>query len=356
MKTENRIEQIVEITALVFLAIGCFIVLHPFVSALLWAAILCFSTWPVYSRLEHILRGKRTLAATLMTLLIAMIIVVPIVVLGASLVENIRDVVGRVRELIHNGLPDPPSWIERIPFIGSVLKNYWVDLAHDSGKLIEKLKEGFSIWKSSFWGYGLDVGKAVGQASLQLVLSVFIAFFFYRDGIVVVGKLHDATKRVAGHRAQHLLGIVGSTVRGVVYGILGTSIILGILAAIGLWVARVPLALLWGFLTFFLSLIPGGAPLVWIFATGWLIYKGKIAWGIFLGIYALVVIIVVDNILRPYLISRESKLPFILVFLGILGGIIAFGLIGIFLGPILLAVGYSLAQEWSSSKIVDHDV
>ncbi len=207
---------------------------------------------------------------------------------------------------------------------------------------------------SSSKGWLFARGLDVGQGIFQLSLSVFISFFFYRDGAVVVEKFHDVAKRIVGDRTHHLLGVVGGTVKGVVYGILGTAIAQGILAGIGLWIAGVPLPLLLGLLTFFLSLIPMGPPLVWAPATVWLIYHGRVGWGVFLGIWGLLVISGIDNLLKPYLISRGSKLPFALVFLGVLGGMIAFGFIGIFLGPTLLAVGYSLIQEWSAPKTEGH--
>jgi predicted PurR-regulated permease PerM len=136
----------------------------------------------------------------------------------------------------------------------------------------------------------------------------------------------------------------------VVYGILGTALAQGILAGMGLWISGVPAPLLLGLLTFFLSLIPMGPPLVWIPATLWLFYRGDPGWGVFMGMWGAVIVSGVDNLLKPYLISRGSNLPFVLVFLGVFGGVIAFGFIGIFLGPTLLAVGYALLQDWSAQK------
>jgi predicted PurR-regulated permease PerM len=180
---------------------------------------------------------------------------------------------------------------------------------------------------------------------------VFIAFFFYRDGVSVTTKLNKAVKRIVGDRTNHLLTVVGNTIKSVVYGIIGTAIAQGILAGLGFWVAGIPFAFLLGLLTFLLALIPAGPPFIWVPAAIYLFYKGQIAWGVFMAIWGFFVISGVDNVLKPYLISRGSNLPFMLVFLGVLGGVIAFGFIGIFLGPTLLAVGYALMDEWSEDKI-----
>ena len=378
IKVEKRIEQIAGIGIAILLIIGCFFILRPFLSALTWAAIVCFSTWPIYHRVECVLKGKRTLAAMMMTFLVILVVIIPLTALGFSLADNAKEAFRSVDKLLNEGVPDLPAWVDRVPLVGNTIQNYWSEIAQEKkkpidnkekekliedkeksikdkeevaesrGKVIEKLKGFLGPWKGWFFA----LGKGVGHGIFQLCLSVFICFFFYRDGAMVVEKLHEAIKRIVGDRTQHLLGIITGTVKGVVYGILGTALAQGILAWIGLWIAGVPFPLVWGVTTFFLSLIPAGPPLVWVPATIWLIFhKDAIGRGIFLGIWGMFGISGIDNILKPYLISRESKLPFILVFLGILGGIITFGFTGIFIGPTLLAVGYSLVQEWSSSKI-----
>ncbi|MSR64844.1 MAG: AI-2E family transporter [Verrucomicrobiae bacterium] len=345
MKSENRIQQIVEIAAVALLVVGCFIVLRPFVSALIWAGILCFSTWPLYLRLETKLKGGRTLAASLMTFLIALVLVVPFAIVGLSLADDVMRLIVSVRQMIAEGAPDPPPWIGRLPVIGAIVDTYWQDLAHNSEHVMEALKQ--LLTNSREWLLRRGIG--FGHGVLQLSVSVFIAFFFYRDGLVVAQRIHDATKRIAGDRTQHFLGVVGGTVKGVVYGILGTAIMQGILLGLAFWVTGIPSPLLLGFLTFFLSFVPMGTLLIWIPASVWLIYTGSPGWGITLIVWCLL-IGTVDHFLKPYLISRGSNLSFALVFLGIFGGMIGFGFIGVFIGPTLLAIGYSLVQEWTGNK------
>lgn len=346
MKSDGRIEQIAGIAAITFLVVGCFLVLRPFVSALLWAAILCFATWPFYSRLERVFNGRRTIAATVMTIMIALVQVAPFLIVGLSLADNMAHTIDVVRKFLNDGAPDPPSWVGQIPVIGEMIEKSWSELAHNGDKFIDATKN--LMGRSEKWivNWGVDLGHGI----LQLTLSVLIAFFFYRDGVSVVAKLSKVIGRIAGDRAQYLIDVVGGTVNGVVYGIMCTAIAQGILAGIGFWFCGVPAPLLLGLLTFFLSLMPLGSPLIWLPAALWLVFKGHVMYGIGLGLWGFWIVSGIDNFLKPYIISRGINLPFILVFLGVLGGVVTFGFIGVFLGPTLLAVGYNMALEWSSEE------
>ena len=184
---------------------------------------------------------------------------------------------------------------------------------------------------------------------VQLALSVFIAFFFFRDGEAIIERARGALERLAGERGQRLAAVATLTVRGVVVGILGTALAQGVLMAIGLLLVGIKAAPLLGLVTFFLSPVPVGPPLVWIPAGLWLLQQGSIGSGTFILLWGLLVVSTVDNILKPLIISRGSDLPFVLVLLGVLGGAVAFGFIGVFLGPVLLAVGAALVREWADS-------
>jgi predicted PurR-regulated permease PerM len=182
-----------------------------------------------------------------------------------------------------------------------------------------------------------------------LALSIFITFFLFRDGIAVGQRLNAAVERIGGERGGHLLTVAGKTVRGVVYGILGTALAQAVMAGIGFIVAGVPGAALLALLTFFFSVVPVlGTALVWGPAAIWLFHQGSTGWGIFTLIWGLGVANI-DNVVKPWLISQGSDMPFILIFFGVLGGALAFGFIGVFLGPTLLAVGFRLVEEWSAS-------
>lgn len=340
--TGRRLESILGIVALSFLAIGCFLVLRPFASSIMWAVILTFSTWPVYVRLERALGGRNSLAALVMTLLLATAFILPLVVLGTSVAGDVRPAFEVIRGLIANGAPLPPDWVADIPLIGRELHGGWTSIANDAGSLVDLIAPYFSALRDLVLASGLTIGRGL----LEVSLSVIVSFFLYRDGEYAAQQLHALGQRVAGDRAQHLLKVAGDTIIGVVYGAIGTALAQGVLAAIGFWIAGVPQALLLGIATFFMSLIPSGPPLVWLPVAVWLFYQGEYAYGVFMLIWGTFVVSGVDNFLKPYLISRGTSLPLLLVFLGVIGGVLAFGFLGIFLGPTLLAVGFALMREW----------
>jgi predicted PurR-regulated permease PerM len=190
-------------------------------------------------------------------------------------------------------------------------------------------------------------GMLLGTGVVQLSLAVFVSFFLYRDGAALIRVLEAGAARIFGERAAKVSGTVAQTVRGVMYGLLGTALAQALVAALGFAIAGVPAVPLLAVLTFVLSLVPIGPPLVWGGAAIWLFAQGHTGWGVFMLIWGAVLISGVDNVVRPMLISRGSSLPFLLTFLGVLGGVIAFGFVGMFIGPTLLAVGYSLFSDWT---------
>jgi len=186
----------------------------------------------------------------------------------------------------------------------------------------------------------------LGQGVVELAVSILIAFFLYRDGVALARRVRAGAVRIAGPRAEHLVQTAVDTIRSVVYGVLGTALVQGVLAGVGFLIAGVPGAVLLGFLTFFLSIVPMGPPMVWGPATLWVYQHGSTGWAVFLLIWNLGVSSI-DNFVKPWLISQGSALPFILIFFGVIGGVIAFGFIGVFLGPTLLAVAYRLVLDWA---------
>lgn len=343
---QRRFDRLVGQLALAGLVVGILWVLSPFVSAVLWAIVLTYSTWPVFEYVRRTMHCKSTAAAFVMTALLTLVILLPIAVLGLSLGDSVAPVADAIRAGWERGLPDPPQWVRDLPLIGASLERYWAGLAHDSAKLgaeMQRLLQPLRSWL-------LTGGLQIGVGLVYLVLSVVLAFFFYRDGDAAAAAAQRVLHRIAGSRGTRLAAVAGGTIRSVVYGILGTAFAQAILAAIGLWIAGVPGALLWAMLTFFLSVVPVGPPLVWASAAAWLLYEDSVGWAVFMALWGFFVISGIDNIIKPYLISRGSHLPFILTLLGVLGGALAFGFIGVFLGPLLLALGYRLLQEWVATE------
>ncbi|MBN8925736.1 MAG: hypothetical protein BGO51_10565 [Rhodospirillales bacterium 69-11] len=328
------------------IAIGCVLVLYPFFSALLWAAILVFTTWPVCEWLRTTFRLRRPIAAGGMVALTAIVLVLPLALAAPSGAEDVAQLRHAAEAALRAGLPGSPDWVFDVPLIGPTVGELWNRWAADVSIMLEALRPYFGIVLEG--GLGLLLGIANGV--LMFLLALFVAFFFYVHGEPIAERLRLILHRVAGVRAERLIAVTGATVRGVVYGIIGTAIVQGLLTAFGLWLSGVPRPVLLGGIAGLLSVLPIGAPVVWIPAALWLAGSGHLGWGIFLGVYGVVAISGADSVIRPWFIARGAQLPFLLTVLGVLGGALAFGLLGIFLGPVLLGVGYSLLDEWSSVR------
>jgi predicted PurR-regulated permease PerM len=341
VKYQKRIEQIAGITLIGAIVIGCGLVLRPFLSAILWAAILCFATWPLHELFLRWLHGRRNLTAGLMTAVLSLVLIIPFLVVGLTFTDSVRSGMEWLDVQKEEGFPPPPAWVERIPLIGDKVSSSWSDLAADPQPTISRWKPRLQAAGLWLLRHSLDLVHGV----FQLVMSVLIAFFFYRDGAGLVARLREGIQKISGDYAQHLVYVIKTTVQSVVYGVIGTALAQGIVSGIGFAVAGVPAPMLPALFTFFLSFIPFGPPIVWIGASLWLLAMGRTGWAIFMAAYGLLVISSVDNLVKPYIISRGSRLPFVVMFIGVLGGVAAFGFIGIFLGPTLLAVGFSLTQE-----------
>jgi predicted PurR-regulated permease PerM len=349
MPTEKRIEQFLQISAVALLVAGCLVVLQPFLGAILAAAILCYSTWPIYRYIEAKAGGRSWLAALAMTLLIILVLVVPLALIAFSFRDDVPHLVENARELFVRGLPQPPEWVKGIPLIGETLDAAWRDLAESRDKLGAVLKR----YSQPVRDVLVRTGFIIAEGVLQLTLIAFICYFFYRDGTTLVIALRNAMKRVAGELSERLLSIISGTITGVVYGIVGTGLAQAIAALIGLVIAGVPGAFMLASLTFILSIIPAGPSLIWIGAALWLLNQGETGWAIFMAVWGFFIISGIDNVVKPLLISRGASLPFALVLLGVLGGVLAFGFVGIFLGPTLLAVGFNLARSWTERQAAE---
>ena len=343
--TTRRFESYARPVAAFLLVVGCFLVLQPFITALLFAVVIVVSTWPLYLRLREALRQRSTLAALVMSLLFAAIVITPVVLLAVGLAKNTPELVNTVKEWLAAGPSGPPSWLKTLPAVGNQIDAYWHRLTESREEMAAFLKQFLEPAQRLL----LAVGKGLGQGLLQLSLAVFVAFFLYRDGDALREAARGTLERVAGPVGDEVLDTIDSTIVGVVYGILGTALAQGLVATIGFLIAGVPWPLLLGALTFLFSLVPVGPPLVWGAAAIWLFNQNQIGWAIFMALWGFFGISGIDNVVKPLLISRGANLPFALVLLGVFGGVLAFGFIGVFLGPIFLAVGWGVGQWWLAS-------
>ena len=330
------------------IAVGCVLVLHPFLSAILWAAILAYSTWPVFTWIRVRLRLRRGWAAGVMVLLTKVLIVLPLGLAAPAGAQDVAQLRTSIEAALNAGLPGAPTWVGSIPVLGATIADYWNEWAADLSAMVSFFKPYFGMIAEQ----GLNVLLGIAGGLLQFLMALVIAFFFWTQGDRLAVHLLRIMHRVAGEHAARLVAVTGATVRGTVYGILGTALVQGLLTSFGLWLSGVPRPLLLGAVAGLLSVLPIGAPVVWIPATLWLLGTGHTGWGIFLGIYGLFFISGSDNVIRPYFIARGAQLPFLLTILGVLGGALAFGLLGIFLGPVLLGVGFTLVAEFAGGDAV----
>ncbi|MDF1585877.1 AI-2E family transporter [Marinimicrococcus flavescens] len=343
---DDRVELAIGIAAIAVLVVGCFLVLRPFLGALLWGVILAYSTWPICRRLTEMLGGRRSLAALLMTLLLAAAFVLPIVLVGTSAADGVVRLSEIVRQLFAFGPPIPPAWLDGIPVVGGFLHTLWLELVTNTRGLAEVLQP----YLAAIRDFAITLAVGVGGGLLEMTFSVIATFFFYRDGEAFIRRAREVGERIVGERTQHLLDVAGKTVLGVVYGIVGTAIVQALLATIGYAITGLNGALALGFLTFFLALVPMGPPLVWIPVSIWLFTEDRWGMALFMALWGTFAISGVDNVVRPWLISRGSSMSFLMVFLGVVGGALAFGFLGLFLGPVLLALGTAVLGYWISAE------
>ncbi|MDH4569620.1 AI-2E family transporter [Pseudomonas sp. BN414] len=337
----NNDRLLVQILLLALLGASLW-VLAPFVSALFWAAVLAFASWPLMRLLSNLLNGRESAAAALLTAGWMILVALPLVWLLGNLAEHVRDATELVKNVQMEGLPPPPEWLHQVPLIGERLVRAWHSIDAQGAAFFASLRP----YMGQAGNWILARSAQIGGGMVELVLSLVLVFFFYRDGPRMALFVERGLERLIGDRAEHYLALVAGTVQRVVNGVIGTAAAQAVLALIGFWIAGVPGALVLAIVTFALSLIPMGPPLVWVPATAWLAWHGDYGYAVFLGIWGMFIISGVDNVLKPYLISRGGNLPLVVVLLGVFGGILAFGFMGLFLGPTLLAVAYSLISDW----------
>jgi predicted PurR-regulated permease PerM len=326
---------------LIFLLALAYLVLRPFIVPVGWAAILVYVTWPAFVRLRLSFGGHRTSAALVMTVAIASVIIVPLI--WASILSQ-REIVEFFRNLPGwlDAKPTLPDFISRIPFVGSEATAKLAQF--DDLRALLKLR--VVPWLQRFSGNIFAILGDVGYLAVKLGLTLLTVFFFYRDGRGLVQQLRDLLHQALGSRMEHYLSTVEATVKAVVYGIVLTAIGQGAIAGIGYWFSGIGAPILLAIVTMFLALIPFGTPVAWVSASLWLLASGQHLQALSLALWGGLVVSWVDNIIRPLVISGATRIPFLLVFFGVLGGLAQFGLIGLFLGPVVLAISLAVWREW----------
>jgi predicted PurR-regulated permease PerM len=338
-----RPARLLGLLALLALGTGCLLVLWPFLSALIWAAIIVFSTWPAFVALRDRLGLTPGWAAAVMVAAVMLLVGLPVVLAAPTTREEITSLQHGAERLLTEGLPNFYLWLLALPMVGGWLRDWLGETPPDLFGIAGLLRPYAGTLAQS----GLSLLLAVLSGVAELLVAIFLSFFIYRDGEAMAAHAHTLAGRLAGPQAQRLFHLTGDVTRGVIYGLIGTGIVQGAMTAFGCWIAGVPQPLLLGVVTGVISLLPVGAPLVWLPAAIWLFTEGQTGWGIFMLVYGAGGISSVDNIIRPWMISLGADLPLLLTLLGAVGGVLAFGFLGLVLGPVLLAVGFSLVKDFA---------
>ena len=350
MRASYDPRQLARIALVVLLIVGCLAVLWPVIGAVLFAFVVWTCTWPFYDKLLLPRLGRRdTLAASAMTLILVLIMLLPMVFLAGSLVQGADRLIALAKPYVDQGMPlELPGWLVALPLVGSELDAFWHHLATSRDELNDLGRQLLGPARQ----FALALGSITANGLLQLALVLFVVFFLYRDGDRIHHGLRVAARKLGDDLGEEILVKTHDTVLGVMLGIVGTAAAQGTVAMIGFLIAGVPGAVLLGFATFFLSMIPIGPPLIWGGAAAWLYSQGETGWAVFMVFYGLLVISSIDNFVKPILIARGAGISVLLIGLGVLGGVLVFGFIGIFLGPVLLALGHMLFGRWTQEKEV----
>jgi predicted PurR-regulated permease PerM len=317
-------------------------VLHFFLVPVAWAGILAYVTWPVYERIVRAAPDLPSLTALAMTVALAAAFVAPMIWLIAVLRTELASAYFLIRDGFSLSAVQLPEFLLAIPWLGEQLQALLDRVTNDR----EALRAEILHWLDPWLGKIGTLAGSVTHIVANMVIALVTVFFFYRDGALLVQQSALVLRRFLGHRSHRYVKAIGDTTKAVVYGIVLTALVQGTLAGLGYWVAGLQAPALLGAVTALVALIPFGTPFVWGSAGVWLLFTGHTVAGIGLLVWGALVVSSVDNLIRPLVISSATRIPFLLVMFGVFGGLIAFGAVGLFLGPVVLAVLLGVWHEW----------
>ena len=319
-----------------------FHVLKYFIVPVLCASIIAYMTWPLYQAIFRACGQRSTLSATLMILIIILVVGVPLTFAIFILQHEGRNLYYELQKQVFSGHVNVPQFIRDLPVIGKEVTRTLKDLNQDPNSIIQNISD----WIQGHLNYGKALLNEVSKNIIKLCFAVMSLFFFYRDGHTILTQVSKALEMVIGPRVHHYIDTISETTRAVVYGVGLTAVAQSVLAGLSYMVAGVPNPMVLTIVTFLLALIPFGPPLaytsvaLWLFAQGQTIEAiGVMAWGV-------CIVSTADNVIRPLVISGATQIPFLLIMFGVLGGLASFGLVGLFIGPVILAVLLAIWREW----------
>jgi predicted PurR-regulated permease PerM len=338
---------ILAILCIFLLIAGTLWVLRPFLAALIWATMIVVATWPMLKSLERRLGGRRALAVTVMTLGMLLLLVIPLWLAIGTIAEHAAGIVSIAKKFASTGLPRPPSWVATLPLVGEKIAGVWVQLADAGAQGLLAKAEPYAA-QAGTWVIS-RVGN-VGSLLLQFIMIVMISAILYASGETAADSVRRFGSRLAGERGLNSVLLAAGAIRGVALGVGVTAIVQTVLGGIGLAIAGVPFATLLSALMLMFCIAQIGPSLVLFPAVAWMFWMGDTGWAIFLLVWSLIVS-TLDNFLRPMLIKKGADLPLLLIFSGVIGGMLGFGLIGLFIGPVVLAVTYTLLDAWMNDVL-----
>jgi predicted PurR-regulated permease PerM len=318
-------------------------ILSPFLPAMIWGGMIVVATWPAMQFLQARLWGRRCLAVAAMSAMLLLLLVVPISLAIATIVENVDRIAALSRAMVDFTLPMPPEWVERLPLVGARLHAAWRDFAalHP-----DELTVRLAPHIGSFIGWFAAEAGGVGMVLVHFLLTLTVAIFLYLKGDGISAGMLRFARRLAGDRGESVSLLAVRAIRAVFLGVVVTAFLQSALAGIGLATVGVPYAGMLTAVIFVLGVAQVGALPVLLPAVVWLYWKGDPWWGTLLLAWTLFLAIL-DSLLRPVLIRRGANLSLLLIFAGVIGGLIAFGVIGLFIGPVVLAVSFTLLSAWT---------
>jgi len=340
------------ILVLVLLVAASFWVLSPFFTAVLWATIISIATWPLLLRIQSVLGGRRGLAVTVVTVAILLVVFVPVTLALRTIVMNAQSITQEIRSLESIPLPTPPSLLERVPLRGKQISAAW---AHFATLSPEERSATMTPHIQRALQWFVAQAGSVGAMLLQFLLTTIISAILLANGETVREGILRFARRLAGQQGHDAAVLAGKTIRSVVLGVVVTALIQSAIGGIGLFISGIPAAALLTAVMLFFCLCQLGPLPVMVPAVVWLFWSGSTGWGTTLLVFA-VVTGVLDNVLRPLLIKRGADVPLLLIFSGVIGGLIAFGIMGLFIGPVVLTVTYTLLAQWVAAGELPADV
>jgi predicted PurR-regulated permease PerM len=346
------VEYAFALLALAVLVALTFTVLAPFLGALAWAVILAVPTWPVAERLTAVLGGRRRLAALLISLGLGVGLALPVFYLSGSVRDAAPIVSDAARGLIERGFPPPPVELQRVPLVGAQLEDAWRQADEELPALLERYK-GTLV---AIGEWALAHTKALLGAMLEVVLGIVIAGALLATGPPVRRLIRDFAFNIGGRQGLDGLEVAGRALMGVALGVVGTSLLQAILAAIGYALAGLSAAPFLAFVIFVCALLQIGPIVVWVPLAGWLAWQGDTGKAVFVAIWSLVAVQGTDAIVKPVIMARTARLSTLLLFVGVLGGLLAWGFTGMFVGAASLAVAWTLLQTWLAGSPAPEDV